>query len=257
MRLYALHDYDQEFKKRGAFEIKKSRVKQYNREGYGIFMAVNEFNGRRRRDNLTKILFWLADIDEGTKDDMMLKIDELTITPSVIVETKKGYHCYWRAIDATVENYTDIEEGLIKRLNADKGCKDVTRLLRYPSAYHMKDKDNPFLVKVVRLTDREYTEAQMLCAYRLPKTTKNYKKPLEKSTDTDDFLDETRWERIFKLSQIGEGNRNSMFTRYIYWMRDLNLTAYDIHYIINGINRKISRPLPQYEIDTLLKSKGI
>ena len=138
-RLFAIHDYDNKLKRKGAFEIKPEEVQELNKQGYGIYMCVNEFNGARKIENLQKINFWIADLDSGTKLDMINRIEELVLQPSIIVETKKGYHCYWKAENATFENYTEIEKGLIKKLNADKACKDVTRLLRFPTSYHMKN----------------------------------------------------------------------------------------------------------------------
>ena len=255
VRIFALHDYDPEFKKKGAFEITYQEIQEHNKQGYGIYIIVNDFEGTRKAENLSKINYWYADIDEGTKEQQMLGIKALPLRPSIIIETKKGYHCYWKVDGiATKENFKDIAKGLIAKLNADKACTDVCRLLRFPTSYHMKDPDNPFFIKIVEKNDKVYTEEKMLCAYQLPKPKL---KPLKFDGDKKDFLDETKWERIFKLYQIGNGNRNSTFARYIFWLKDVGLQSNEVNFIINGINKKISEPLEQYELDNILNSKGI
>jgi RepB DNA-primase from phage plasmid len=254
MQLYALHDYNDNLKKRGAFEITKEERYKYNAMGYGIFIAPNEFCGGRKIANLEKISFWLADIDEGTKEEQLAKIKDLPIKPTIIIETKKGYHCWWGAVDATLENYKEVEKGLIKRLNADKACTDVSRILRCPGTWHKKDPQNPYFVQMIENNRRAYTEEKMLCAYQLPKPKL---KPIKFNGEKKDFLDETKWERIFKLSKISEGNRNSTMARYTFWLKDSNMPNNEIIYIINGLNQKLAKPLSQEEIDQLLKTKGI
>ena len=176
------------------------------------------------------------------------------LKPSIIVETKKGYHCYWRAINATFENYKEIERGLIKKLNADKACTDVTRLLRFPTSKHMKDKDNPFFIKIIESNDKAYTEEKMLCCYQIPKPKL---KPIKFDGEKTEFLNPDNWDRIFKINQLNNGNRNHTLARYTLWMKDVGLQSNEINFIINGLNQRISEPLEQPEIDNLLKSKGV
>ncbi len=255
MAIYCIHDHDPELKKRGAFEIQKSEIRQYNQQGYGIFHTANEFNGRRKAENLVKINYWLADIDEGDKfNEQIDRIMSLPLIPTILIETKKGFHCYWKAENATLENYKEIEKGLIQRLKADKACTDVCRLLRYPGTYHMKDPQNPFKVELIMNNKKSYSEEKMLCAYQLPKPKL---KPLKYNGEKKDFLDESKWERFFNVSQVGEGNRNSTLVRYTFWMKDQQLNNSQIEYIINGLNQKIAKPLSQQEVDQLLRTKGV
>lgn len=252
-RCFVLHDSDPELKKRGAFEVNENELEEYNNLGYGCFWTLNDFEGRRKAQNITKINFWIADIDDGTKEEQMERINSLVLKPSMIVESKKGYHCYWEAENATLENYTEITKGIIQKLKADPHCKDPVRLLRMPYYYHVKDMENPYLIEVVYENGKKYTEEKMLYAYQLPKPKL---KPIKYDGDKKDFLDENKWEKIFKISQIGEGCRNSMLARYVFWLKDLGFNN-EISYIINGLNRKLYKPLEQWEIDIMLKTKGI
>ena len=203
-RYYALHDNDSELKKQGAFAIKLEEANRYNDLGYGIFHTPNDFDGARRKENLIKINYWLADIDEGDKTEQYENILSLIYKPSKIIESKNGFHCYWKAKDATIANYTKIEQGIIQRLKADKGCKDVTRILRAPSFYHWKDKDNPYFVyEVYDFSDKkeyQYSEKTMLTAFAITENKYKYR-PFKTRTEID-FGNPENWEKLFKLSHI-------------------------------------------------------
>ena len=81
-RLFAIHDNSEELKQKGAFEITKSDIKVLNSQGYGIFFIPNEFEGARKIENCKKVNFWIADIDEGTKEEMLESIKKLILKPS-------------------------------------------------------------------------------------------------------------------------------------------------------------------------------
>ena len=250
--LYAIHDNNSVLKKKGAFPVTMEQAKKLNQEGYGIFWTPNKFYGARKAENLAEIRFWLADIDAGTKEEQWARIESLPLRPSFIVETKKGYHCYWRAKNATIETYRDIECGLIKRLNADPACKDVCRLLRYPNFYHNKEVNNPFLVKTIQTNDNEYTESQMLCIYQLPKP--KYK-PLVYSGEKEELLNPDNWNKIFRLNQAMAEGRNNFLTRVTFWLRDEGFDRGTIDQTIHNMNAKISTPLDEWEVRAILRGK--
>lgn len=267
VHIFALHDYDEKLKAKGAIDITKQYydtnrleddAQRGNRKGYGIFWVVNDFEGARKKENLKKINYWFCDIDAGSKEEQKKRIQDLLIPPSFVIETKNGYHCYWGVKgDANIENFERIEEELIKLLDGDKHCKDPLRLLRCPAYYHMKQPAHPFLVSIIDDlgSDKEYTELQMLnWLCRKDQTTPKVKMKYV-GGDKSDFLDETKWEKIFKLSDIYKGNRNGTLTRYTFWLKDEGLSASEIDYVIRGINRKLTEPLPERELSQLLRSK--
>lgn len=253
IRYYALHDYDPCLKRQGSIEISLEMAKQYNEHGYGIYWTVNEYVGKRRIQNISRINYWYVDIDDGTKEQQMLRIQQLQFTPSMIIESKNGYHCYWQVEDkCAVEDFKCIERGLVQKLGGDIHCTDPVRLLRVPYFYHQKDPNDKFYVNVVQRSEKQYTTDKMLYVYGVMQQPHKH---IARPTSTSDFLDESKWDRIFKISSIVKGNRNAMFARYIFWLKDIGLTD-SAEYIINGLNQRISDPLPQYEIDTLLRTKG-
>lgn len=247
-RYYRLHDLNQ---KGGAILTPKCELEKYNKQGYGIFWTPNDFNGERKINNLSRINYWIADIDEGEKVEQLERIDNLALLPSVIVETKKGFHCYWKAEDATIDNYKKIEEGIIKKLNADKHCKDPSRLLRVPNFYHLKDPNNPFMVKVVFKCQKTYSEKKMLFYFK----DNTIIKKIKYDGDKKDFLDESKWDKIFKLNQISEGCRNGEFSRIAFWLRDEGFNKEIVLNTLERMNQKIKSPLDRQEIRTIVESK--
>ena len=79
-RIYALHDYDENLKRKGAFEINETQIEEFNKLGYGIYWTLNEYKGRRLAQNITKIKYWIADIDEGTKEEQLKRIQSWQTT---------------------------------------------------------------------------------------------------------------------------------------------------------------------------------
>lgn len=273
MSIWALHDFDEKLKLKGAINITKQMhdlrrleddAQRGNRKGYGIFWVVNDMvdeTGARKVENLKKINYWYCDIDEGTKEEQKARIEALLIPPSFVVETAKGYHCYWGVKGtATLENFAKIEDKLIELLKGDKHCKDPLRLLRCPGYYHMKRPAHPFLCQIVEGIGSElfYEEQKMLnWLCREEKKSKPVTIPKVYISDKNDFLDPKKWDKIFKPSEIVKGNRNGMLTRYTFWMKDEGFAPSEVRYIIEGLNDKFIEPLPKRELEQLLRSKGV
>ena len=251
---YIIHDFDQRLKEKyGSKNVPEDELKMWNERGFGIHFTPNSFDGRRCADNLVKINFWIADIDEGSKEEQMSKIHRLPIFPSRIVETKRGYHCYWLAKDATKENYKKIEEGIIRLLGADPQCKDVCHTLRAPGYFHLKDPKNPFYVHTV--FDNCYfgwTEKQMLVAFVRPQRSKQRYIGPPPSANVADLVDPANWEKFYHVSRIGPGNRNAELARITMWLRDAGCDLYNATKTIEQINASLSESLPQREIETML-----
>ena len=256
LNLYALHDWDTELKtKFGAFPILEPDAAARNNEGYGIYFTPNDFAGARKKENITQINSWIADIDAGTKPEQMTRIDKLIMRPSMIIESKRGYHLYWQAADATLENYRIVQEGIIEKTGADAAVKDPARLMRTPGYWHKKDKDNPFLIKTIFRSDDKYTEKEMLYAFERKKLVHKTNYNFDRNADKSKMLDPANWNRIFFLDKLTNGNRNNEFCRIVLWLRDSGFPAETIRETIFEMNRRITNPLEENEIESLLKGK--
>lgn len=205
-KLYALKENPSEYDR--FLEVHtETEAQRLNQDGFAIYWCVNEFQGPRRISNLKKINSWYVEFDDGDKEAQWEKIKKSPIIPSLVVESARGYHVYWNAVDATPENYRAIEERIIHKLGADPRVKDLTRVLRAPGYLHQKGE--PFEVKIKFQSEFSYRERIMLYFFKaipVPHGTKSkaIKTPDQKMSFDSDlgvFLDklDNEW-ALSKLS---------------------------------------------------------
>ncbi len=162
-QFYALNDQSKDAM--GMFGIPGADAHSWNKKGYGIFWTVNSFDGKRQIVNLTQVNGWVVDMDNGTKQEMLVQIKK-GLVPSMVVETKRGYHVYFKAKDGTKENWNlIIKNYLVPFYHSDRNAVDLARVLRRPGFLHMKDPTNPFLIKTVWEHDVQYSEKEMILFY--------------------------------------------------------------------------------------------
>lgn len=193
--LWALHDSDEALKDRGAFPVQKDEAERLNREGYGIFWNPNRVRGRRLIKNLQEIRFYYCELDLGSKKEQAERLRRSPLLPTAVVESARGYQAYWRARDATLENWRRIVRwGIVPALGADPKATDVVRILRCPGYMHMKDPARPFPMRVVWKLDTTYCEAQMMRLFpdRSPKQPDQERTALEPGEGTF-------WQRVAQL----------------------------------------------------------
>ena len=98
---YRIHETE---KGHGALRVNPNEADFWNQSGWGIFHTVNSFQGGRRKQNLNRINAWAIDIDCKDKDKKLEQIENAPILPSLIVETKNGFHVYWNAKNAKLNH---------------------------------------------------------------------------------------------------------------------------------------------------------
>lgn len=165
-RLWDGKDTEPPFGGRGAVPITRDEAPRLNALGFGIFWTVNDFrNAERTKENLLHIRSWAIDLDGGDKDQQFNLICRGP-KPSMVVETKSGFHVYWDAEDGTAETWEPIVwDRLCPFYGGDKRAKDYCRILRVPGFYHMKNPQEPFLIEVVFQNPVTYSAATMLAAF--------------------------------------------------------------------------------------------
>lgn len=191
----------------GMLATRSIEAKSWNDQGWGIFLTVNDFEGTRKIQNLVKINAYAVDLDTGTKEQMTEKIRR-GLTPTYVVETKRGFHVWWLVSDADPHYWNAIVlDRLVPFYGADRNARDIARVLRAPNYYHMKDPTNPFLIKTVFKEERIYTQDQMKRFY-----------PDASAPERNDFIHrESRlsgikgpfWERVWRLDCMEALNRIS------------------------------------------------
>jgi hypothetical protein len=71
-----------------------------------------------------------------------------SIKDAMIVETKNGFHMYWPIQDGSIDKFVPIQKALVQKFSSDPRITNLARAMRVPGFYHMKNPDNPFMVKV-------------------------------------------------------------------------------------------------------------
>ena len=196
-RFFAMYDADP--KAHSLIEITDVHdLDKKNQDGFGIFWTVNKIKAGlpRKKENLEKILAIAFEIDSDSKDQQAKKIKS-TITPSMIIETKRGYHNYFFIEDFEPDADAYIEfilDRIAPYYNADKNAADATRILRVPGFYHWKDKDDPFVVRCAKIDERMiYKKSQLekffpIVSSKEVEKRNNFKNELKFQKDSDLFL---------------------------------------------------------------------
>lgn len=152
---------------------KIQKIKTLNEKGAGIFFTPNPCKAGRKENNVTEIRWVYVDMDEGTKEEMVEKIKNAPIPPSIVTESSRSYHAYWRLTSCTDEQFKKIINGLIEFFDGDPAISSKNEVLRLPGFNHMKK--DPFQIKIVRLELSEESPEDMIEAYP-------YEPPMEKFT---------------------------------------------------------------------------
>ena len=171
--IYALFDRDTCTSKKDIKRINLKDAHTLNKEGYGIFHSVNSFYGTRKKENIARINSWFVEIDldsQEEKPEVLKKIRDSGLIPTQIVESKNGFHVYWACYDDSLERCVStwervVKRGLIPFYKADTKASDYTRILRRPDFFHMKNPNDPFLVKKIWECKAGYTIREMMKHY--------------------------------------------------------------------------------------------
>jgi hypothetical protein len=152
-------------------------IEQAQETGAGVYFSVNATDGRgAKAENIIRIRSYYVDIDGlNDKNPTLEMLVTSKLKPSAIVETKNGVHAYWFAAEQTPvnhERYRAVQEGLIQAFNGDASAKDIARVLRVPDTWHLKDPNDPFLVRIVHQFPIDktpyYHAEELLTAYPSP-----------------------------------------------------------------------------------------
>lgn len=194
---FALHDHDEAIRRKlGAFQIEPEDAWKFNSDGFGVFWTVNEFKGQRVMTNLAKIRSWAIEMDDGSKPEMLDRIKSSPAVPSLVVETRRGYHVYFFAYEANAAFWNAIVlDRLVPFFKADKRARDLCRILRVPGYLHQKDPKDPFQVRAVHFRDIRYTTEQM--AWLFKDLNAPAKKAFEKETGELIGKPGSFWDNLF------------------------------------------------------------
>lgn len=141
-----------------------------NEMGCGIYFTPNPCSGGRKETDVTSIEWVYCDIDGGDKVSQDVLIKDAPIPPDMIIESKNGYHLYWKCHCGRGE-FDQIIAGIIIYFNADKAISSTNEVLRFPGFYHCKvDKNNvsgePFKINIVKeYAGQNHSAPELISAY--------------------------------------------------------------------------------------------
>jgi hypothetical protein len=130
-----------------------SEFKQLNDNSAGIFVTINETDGRgRKAENVIRVRALYIDLDGPSLQPVM----DWELPPHMVVQSSPGrFHCYWKVEGMPLEDFTPAQKALIDRFNADIGVNDLPHVMRVPGFYHRKcrlrddgSREEPFLIRI-------------------------------------------------------------------------------------------------------------
>jgi len=124
----------------GRFEDVVDELVEMNKQGAGVFVCVNRTNGMGLRGkDVERIRSFFVDDDTDH-----LRVDHLTLPPSMVVRSKRGNHFYWLTSNGTHRDYFGpAQKALAEKLSTDKSVFNLNRVMRMPGFLHNKGEPYP------------------------------------------------------------------------------------------------------------------
>ena len=135
----------------------------------GVFIAVNESDGKgRKKENIIGVNALYAELDYSSdnRSEMISKLMALDIPPNMIVASKNGPHTYWVVSDIDLNEFESYQHGLYGYLHdngftPDPKSINISRLLRVPGFYHLKNPNDPFKINLVHCSNIKYKKDEL------------------------------------------------------------------------------------------------
>jgi RepB DNA-primase from phage plasmid len=181
-------------------------LQRYYRNGAGVWVTVNETDGRgRRSENIVRIRCIFQEADAGYGGPFPLE-------PSITIETSpQRFHRYWLTswgADAQGRrDFAAVMERMVASYGSCKGAKDISRVLRVPGFLHRKS--TPHLVQIVSAPGHRYSREQILRAFPpIPHVVRTAPLRRDGARVTQDVADAKLAGIIRTIAQAREGERN-------------------------------------------------
>ncbi|MCM3629356.1 RepB family DNA primase [Paenibacillus glycanilyticus] len=90
------------------------------------------------------------------------------IKDTMIVETKNGYHIYWIMQGGDISKFVPIQKALAQTFDSDPMITNLSRVMRIPGFYHMKNPGSPYMVKVKQWgREKPFTQEELIALLEL------------------------------------------------------------------------------------------
>jgi len=147
------HDFRKASVLHGTFNEHADRLIRLNQSGAGVFVMVNEGDGKihegkttcRTNDNVIRVRAQFVDADGVPLEPIL----EGSPPPHIIVESSPGkWHVYWLTSDTKLEEFKPRQVALAEKFGTDPAVKDLARVMRLPGFYHQKKE--PYMTRLLR-----------------------------------------------------------------------------------------------------------
>jgi hypothetical protein len=125
----------------GSLNEFKEKLVKWNRWGVGVFVTINQTDGKgRKAKNVTKVRALFADLDGSPLQPIL----DANLEPHMIIESSKGkYHAYWLVNDCPLDKFSMYQKAIARNFNSDPQVHDLSRVMRMPGFDHCKGKHFP------------------------------------------------------------------------------------------------------------------
>jgi len=145
---------------------------QYNSQGAGVFVAVNQTDEiGPKRENIKRVRAIPLDLDGGPLDPVL----DCHLKPHIIVESSRGrHHGYWLVHHFPLDQFQGAARAVAKRFDGDPGVAMLTHVARLPGFYHCKGE--PFRTRIVQVNHQPPYSAEQIIE-EFPPEAKPHKPP--------------------------------------------------------------------------------
>ncbi|WOG26278.1 DUF5906 domain-containing protein [Endozoicomonas sp. 8E] len=223
----------------GTFAESKDRLMRANQQCAGIFVVVNETDGKGGKDaNVVGVNAVFLDLDGAPLAPVK---KEGVLPPHMITGTSPDkYHVYWKVENFPVDQFKPVQKAIARRFDGDSSVCNLSRVMRVPGFLHHKG--DPFLSSVLEAYDHKaYTLDKVIEGLGLSINEVNQYKPSSQV--------------LVDLNvSLGDGERTAALTSLIgSWIRQ----GFDNQRILAGLrlwNSQNSPPLSDEKLVKTLKS---
>jgi len=118
-----------------------ARLTHLNNKGAGIFMMINEGDGKgRKASNVVSVRALFLDLDENGAERLNTIYQQDFPKPRLVVQSSPGkFHVYWLLNKTlSLDQFKQCQQALIERFGGDPSVNDLPRVLRLPGFVHHK-----------------------------------------------------------------------------------------------------------------------
>lgn len=232
---------------------------ELNQTGLNIYhrIAISDIRKARKANVCALPALWV-DIDDNSPESFD-RLLNLYWMPSIIVASGGGYHGYWtfdEPLLITPQNIHSIErtlQGMAFAVGGDPVVKDITRILRTPGTYNVKDEygDTPPLCQVIAF-EPCWFEFQWLYERYAPLAPEREQPQVTRAIPVIASEGIPKWIQRYLDTGAPVGERNHRAYVAARGLFDNGYSVTEARQIVGS--RASADGLPEHEIDTLITS---